>query len=98
MQDNPPKTTGNELHDILKPLSDGGYHNNSEDKTRSTCYDCKRIDSAKSKLTKYIEQEIKKAYWQGNQKAIIEESKKPRTTICGICGELQDELRGESNG
>jgi len=40
---------------------------------------------------------ITKAYWQGNQKAIIEESKKPRTTICGICGELQAELYPKEN-
>ena len=48
----------NILDEIFKPLSDGGYHNNSDDKTRSTCYDCKRIDKAKRQIQALIEQQV----------------------------------------
>ena len=61
----PPNTTPlneeDRLGEILKPLSDNGYHNNSEDSTRSTCYDCKRIETAKQELTNLIQTLEKKA-------------------------------------
>lgn len=65
----PPNTTPlneeDRLGEILKPLSDNGYHNNSEDSTRSTCYDCKRIETAKQELTNLIQTLEKKAYENG---------------------------------
>jgi len=65
----PPNTTPlneeDRLGEILKPLSDNGYHNNSEDSTRSTCYDCKRIETAKQELTNLIQTLEQKAYENG---------------------------------
>jgi len=81
----PPNTTPlneeDRLGEILKPLSDNGYHNNSEDSTRSTCYDCKRIETAKQELTKLIQTLEKKAreeavnyfYWRIDCNTLISE-------------------------
>jgi len=92
------ENTGNELDEILAKLSKGerDWIHDQLDGTSMVQENLEAVDKevaeAKSKLTKNIEQEKQKAYWQGNQKAIIEESKRPRTTVCGICGELQAEL------
>lgn len=60
------------IDELLKPLSDGGYHNNSDDKTRSTCHDCKIIDRAKSAILSKLESIEQEAELYGRLHETIE--------------------------
>lgn len=53
--------TDSTLRVILKPLSDGGYHSNSEDKTRSTCYGCKNLAQATKSIEALIALKVQEA-------------------------------------
>lgn len=72
MTNTTPLNEEDRLGEILKPLSDNGYHNNSEDSTRSTCYDCKRIETAKQELTNLIQTLEQKAELYGRLHETIE--------------------------